>query len=221
MPVVVEGYDDLMRSLKNFAPALKIELENKLASVMIPLRDKAAGYAPSSFPWDLRNWNDTGQTRTRGGKFPLYDVKTVADGILYKKGVSKKNPYGFSAISYVANTSRAGSIYETAGRQNIHGRESSHQVMIDKRHSRRMVTVKSTKDSRSRNPKAAAHFVAQMNAQSKLYGEGIKRGRLIYRAWDEDKGKAQDTIIYAIQATADKFNKNYLVVGNYALKAAA
>lgn len=220
MPVLVEGYDDLMRSLKNFAPALKLELDKEIAGVMIPLRNKARGFAPSAFPRDLHNWNDIGQTRSRGGNFPLYDAATVMDGIIYRQGSAKKNPYGFSAFSYVANTSRAGSIYEVAGRLNKDGRDSTHQVMIDKRFTRRMLTVQTTKDSNSRNPGAAKHFVQQLNYQGALYGEGQQKGRLIFRAWEQDRGKAQDAIINAIQKTADNFNKNYLVVGTYALVAA-
>ena len=220
MPVVVEGYDDLMRSLKNFAPALKVQLDRDIAKVMHQLQIKARGYAPSAFPKTLHNWNDFGRARSRGGSFPLYDDVTVTNGIIYNKGAAKKNQYGFSAFHYVANTSAAGSIYETAGRVNPEGRKSTHEVMIDKRFTRRMITVKTTKDSQSRNPEAAAYFMRELNKKGALYGEGKQRGRMIFRAWEQDRGKAQDTIILAIQKTADDFNRNYLVVGNYALMAA-
>jgi len=92
--------------------------------------------------------------------------------------------------------------------------------MIDKRFSRRMIQVKSTKDSQSRNPGAAEHFMREINKTGTLKGSGKQAGRLIFKAWDEDQGKAQDAIIYAIQETCYKFNQNYLVMGNYALAAA-
>jgi hypothetical protein len=220
VPVLIDGYDDLLKSLKNFAPAMKKDLDKRIAGVMLPLRDKARGYAPSAFPRELHNWNDIGQTRSRGGSFPLYDRQTVQDGIVYSKGAAKKNQYGFSAFSYVANTSPAGSIYETAGRVNPQGRDSSHIVIIDKRFTRRELRVKTTKDSQSRNPEAAAHFMREINKTGTLKGSGKEAGRLIFKAWDEDQGKAQDAIIYAIQETCDKFNRDYLVMGNYALAAA-
>jgi len=215
MPVVVEGYDELMRSLKNFAPALKVELDQKIEAAMLPIRDKARGYAPVGRVGGLYNWQKSYRESKSGlqtpaaanayRKFPLYDTEEVVKHIVYKKGPFKKNNYGFSAFSYVGNFSAAGAIYETAGR--ISGPDGQ----------KWSGPGGSKNTSRSRNSAAGAQFINNMGG---LYGSGNQRGRLIYRAWNESQGKAQDAVLRAIQNTADNFNKNYLVVGNYALMAA-
>jgi len=71
MPVVVEGYDELMRSLKNFAPALKVELDEKIEAVMLPIRDKARGYAPVGRVGGLYNWQKSYRANKSGPQTPL------------------------------------------------------------------------------------------------------------------------------------------------------
>lgn len=39
----------------------------------------------------------------------------------------------------------------------------------------------------------------------RMLGSGKKMGRVIFRAWDEDQGKAQDAVLKAIEASAKKF----------------
>jgi hypothetical protein len=204
-----------MRSLKNFAPALKVQLDQKIEAAMLPIRDKARGFAPVGRVGGLYNWQKSYRESKSGPqtpaaanayrKFPLYDTQEVTEHIVYKKGSFKKNNFGFSAFSYVANTSAAGAIYETSGRKS----GASGQIWSGPGGSKNT--------SRSRNRNAGAQFINNMGG---LYGTGNRRGRLIYRAWNEDQGKAQDAVLRAIQNTADDFNKNYLVVGNYALMAA-
>jgi hypothetical protein len=86
-------------------------------------------------------------------------------------------------LYYVANKSAAGAIYETAGRANPGGSSAS----------------------KSNNPGAGAHFISRMGP---LYGDQRQqRGRMIFRAWAEDQGKAQAAVIRAIENTVAAFNQ--------------
>lgn len=209
MPVVLGGYKELISALNRFDPDLNKEMKKEIKAAMLPIRDKARGYAPSPHPSYLYNWDKTLRSgkSTRGGRFPLYDANEVKNGIIYKAGANKKNRYGFSALYYVANTSAAGSIYETAGRTSgYRGRPTNHQITVGKRWGGREVTVKSTKDSQSRNPNAGAIFI---NSMGPMYGKDKQKGRLIFRAWNEDQGKAHSAVVRAIENATAKFNATH------------
>ena len=212
MPVVLEGYTELIKKLNYFDTDLKKEMQKEIKAAMLPIRDKARGYAPSPYPSFLYNWADKGIVRTQPQfntegkvrKFPLYNSAEVIAGIKYKAGANKKTRYGFSALYSVVNTSAAGAIYETAGRKSGY----RGQPWVGPKGQGKDV-------SRSRNPKAGAIFI---NSMGPMYGRDKQRGRLIFRAWDENQGKAQDAVIKAINNAADKFNKtNYSA--NFALAA--
>lgn len=212
MPVVLEGYTELIKKLNYFDTDLKKEMQKEIKAAMLPIRDKARGYAPSPYPSYLYNWADKGIVRTQPQantegkvrKFPLYNSAEVIAGIKYKAGANKKTRYGFSALYSVVNTSAAGAIYETAGRKSGY----RGQPWVGPKGQGKDV-------SRSRNPNAGAIFI---NSMGPMYGRDKQRGRLIFRAWDENQGKAQDAVIKAINNAADKFNKtNYS--SNFALAA--
>jgi len=40
-----------------------------------------------------------------------------------------------------------------------------------------------------------------------LYGEGASRGRMIFRAWSEDQGRAQAAVVRAIENAIGAFNQ--------------
>jgi hypothetical protein len=104
-------------------------------------------------------------------------------GIKYSQSPSRRNRSGFRALYFIYNASAGGSIYETAGRKNAGGDPAS----------------------KSNNPGAGAHFINRMGP---LYGDKQKeRGRLIFRAAYEDRGKAQDAVILAISTAIYKFSK--------------
>jgi len=201
MPVVVEGYKELIKKLNAFEPDLNKQMKIEIKAAMLPIRDKARGYAPSPYPSYLYNWADKGivraqpqfNTEGRVRKFPLYNPAEVIAGIKYKAGANKKTRYGFSALYSVINTSAAGAIYETAGRK----MGSRGQVWVGPKGRGKDV-------SRSRNPNAGAIFI---NSMGPLYGSGMQRGRLIFRAWDESQGKAQDAVVHAIEKAARRFNE--------------
>lgn len=198
MPVALSGVRETVKALRKFDPELLKEMNAEIRAVMVPTRNKARGFAPSPQPDNLYNWNEgtegkkitarnsafrTFNTEGRVRLFPLYDHATVTKGITYSQAPSKRNRNGWQALYYLSNKSAAGAIYETAGRKNPGGDPKS----------------------KSNNPGAGEHFVNRMGP---LYGNKEKeRGRLIYRAWAEDKGKAQEAVVNAINKTIAAFNQ--------------
>jgi hypothetical protein len=125
----------------------------------------------------LSNWG------REGGNFPIYNAATIRNGIRLSTARSKINKNGFASSVRIVNANAAGAIYETAGRAGTTSRNGY----------------------RSNNPGAGAHFVSRMGP---LYGEKREeRGRMIFRAWAEDQGKAQAAVIKAIENTVNAFNQ--------------
>ena len=198
MAIEVKGVKTTLKAIRKVDPELLKEMQKQIKAAMVPIRDKARGYAPSPQPDNLYGWNENtvGQKITarnsafrtfnsegRVRLFPLYDYETVKKGIYYSSGGSDKNKNGWRALFFVANRSAAGAIYETAGRAGTTSRNGY----------------------RSNNPGAGAHFVSRMGP---LYGDKREeRGRMIFRAWAEDEGKAQAAVIKAIENTINAFNK--------------
>lgn len=197
MPVAIKGVRETVKALRRLDPEMLKEMNAEVRAAMLPIRDKARGYAPSPQPDNLYMWREgsagktitarnsmfrTFNTEGRLRMFPLYDAETVKKGIYYSQAPSKKNRNGWQALYFVANKSAAGAIYETAGRKNPGGDPKS----------------------RSNNPGAGANFINRMGP---LYGDGASRGRMIFRAWAEDQGKAQAAVVKAIQNTIAAFNQ--------------
>jgi hypothetical protein len=198
MPVELKGALATVKAMRKFDPDLLKEMNKEIRAVMVPLRDKARGYAPSPQPDNLYGWAEGSvgkkitarnsafrqfNTEGRLRLFPLYDHATVVAGIKYSQSPSRRNRSGFRALYFIYNASAAGGIYETAGR----------------------ATEPSQKGYRSNNPDAGKHFVSRMGP---LYGDKQKeRGRMIFRAAYEDRGKAQDAVILAISTAIYKFSK--------------
>jgi hypothetical protein len=198
MPVELKGALATVKAMRKFDPDLLKEMNKEIRAVMVPLRDKARGYAPSPQPDNLYGWAEGSvgkkitarnsafrqfNTEGRLRLFPLYDHATVVAGIKYSQSPSRRNRSGFRSLYFIYNASAAGGIYETAGR----------------------ATEPSQKGYRSNNPDAGKHFVSRMGP---LYGDKQKeRGRMIFRAAYEDRGKAQDAVILAISTAIYKFSK--------------
>lgn len=197
MTVKIDGVKETLRALRKFDPELLKEMNKEIKGVMIPIRDKARGYAPSPVPGNLYNWNEgtkgkkitarnsafrTLNTEGRLRLFPLYDAAVASKGVYYTASPSKRNRKGWSSQYIIANSSASGSIYETAGRKNPGGDSKS----------------------KSNNPGAGANFISRMGP---LYGQGDSRGRMIFRAWHEDQGKATAAVIRALENTIAAFNQ--------------
>jgi hypothetical protein len=188
MSVKLDGVKETIRAIRKIDPELLKEMNKEIKGFMIPIRDKARGYAPTAAP--LYNWDEqTYATRvkkpreTGTRKFPLYQAEAARKGIYYSAAPSKRNKNGWSSQYIIANASASGAIYETAGRKNPGG----------------------SSRSRSNNPGAGSNFINRMGP---LYGQAqASRGRMIFRAWAEDQGKAQAAVVKAIEKTIAAFNQ--------------
>lgn len=186
MPVEFAGVNELRKALKDYAPDLDKALKKELTALAKPIVNKARGYAPAVAP--LSNWG------REGGKFPSYNGALVKRGIRFSTARSKKNMQGFSSGVRIVNATAAGAIYETAGRKNPFG-----QPWVGPS------GPSGKKYSHSKNKYAGRDFIAAMGGEMK--GKGTDKGRLIYRAWEEDQGKTQDAMIKAVLRADAEFQK--------------
>ena len=187
MPVIeLRGNVDLRKALRAFAPDLEKQLKKDLAAAMKPVVAKARGFVPAESPmsgWAARSFSEA--------RFPFYSASTIKSGIVYSTSASKVNPYGFSSMATITNKSAAGAIYETAGR-------NGPQPWVGPKAGGASKGV-----SRSVNPNAGAQFIENLPPlTSSLKG----RGRLIFKAWASDQGKAEGAAMTAIDKTTQAFN---------------
>jgi hypothetical protein len=189
MPTIeIRGNVDLRKALRSFAPDLEKQLKKDLAAAMKPVVAKARGFAPANSEimsgWQPRSFSEA--------RFPFYNASTIKAGIVYSSSPSKINPYGFSSMATITNKSAAGAIYETAGR-------NGPQPWVGPK-----AEGASNKVSRSVNRKAGATFINNLpELTSSLKG----RGRLIFRAWAQDQGRAEGAALTAIDKTTRAFNE--------------
>jgi hypothetical protein len=183
----MRGNVDLRKALRRFAPDLEKQLRKDLVSAMKPVVAKARGFAPADAPmsgWAARSFSE--------GKFPTYSASTIKSGITFTSIPGKVNPYGFSSMAKINNKSAAGAIYETAGR-------NGPQPWVGPKAGGSSKGV-----SRSVNPEAGAKFIENLPALT-MSSKG--RGRLIFKAWAQDQGKAQGAALTAIDKVTRAFNK--------------
>ena len=173
--------------MRKFDKDLTKEMNKDIKAVMLGIRDKARSDVPIGFPTYLSGWEKRGKVQSQavfntGGrvrKFPLFDTAEVTAGIVYRQGKSVQNKQGYRSQYYVRNNSPAGAIYETAGRLTQGGQ------------------------GKSNNPQAGRLFIGAMGS---LYGKGPLRGRLIFKAWEQDQGKATLAVAKAIDKAVNTFN---------------
>jgi len=197
MPVEVKGIKQLRRDLRKFDPELLKEMNVELKAAMIPVRDAARGFVP-----DVAHVSGWGKIPRKARKvnplyraFPKFDASVMRKGIVYRQGANKANKNGFQAMFYVANLSAPGAIYETAGRLGLDGQPWEGPV----------TGGGGNHDySHSTNPGAGAVFIQYMPP---MYGKNKQRGRLIFKAWDKDQGKATLGVMKAIDKAVNSFNK--------------
>lgn len=212
MPVEVVGLREALKAMRSLQPELEKELKKEIKGLLKPIVNNARSYVPMTIA-GLSNWSDTNKygkitaqsSVFRVGKFPLYNPSEVQRGITSEIFPSKPNRSGFVSFVRIVNKSRAGAIYETAGRKNPNGQPWG------------TPKGKSHKYSHSRNPRAGAHFVAALGGS--LVGSEKFRGRLIYRAWHENQGRALGHIMKALEATAIR-TTNYVDAAKAFRKAA-
>jgi hypothetical protein len=177
MQITIESNADLRKALRRFAPDLEKALKKEIAGALKPVVRQARGFVPSNPPlsgWAPRAFNE--------GFFPVYRASEIKARIGYKTTASKANSKGFTSQASIFNASRAGAIYESAGRKNPQG-----QVWVG---------PKGTgKGSRSRNPNAGRQFI---DAMPPLTGSLKGQGRLIFKAWAQNQGRAEGAVRKAI-----------------------
>jgi hypothetical protein len=199
MATQLKGVKELRYALRNFEPDLAKELQDEMVFFLKPIVKKARGYIPSDFT--PSHWRADSKT----GKWPIYNATLMRRGIGYKTTPSKPNRRGFSYAASINNKTASGSIFETAGRKNPGGMPKAPKG-----------TPRTNKNfSHSNNPLAGSQFIAALDNASPLKqgntrtGSGRRGrymvGRLIFRAWAEDQGKANAAIMKALQNAADNF----------------
>lgn len=179
MKIEIQSNAQFRKALRRFAPDLDKELKKEMGKALRPVVKQAKGFVPSDSPlsgWAGRSFNE--------GRFPTYNSSTIKSKIGYSLSPSKPNKNGFSSMATVFNNSRAGAIYESAGRNGAQG-----QPWVGPK------GPAGNRYSHSRNPKAGEQFIA---ALPELKGSLKGRGRLIYRAWAENKGLAEGAVRKAI-----------------------
>jgi len=160
------------------------------------IQKSARGFVPNQAPGGLFNWqfdasrkitaqNSMFKTFSETGRvrfFPLYNATEIKRGIVYRTGYGKPNSRGFRSLFRVKNMNAAGAIYETAGRK---------------------------------NPSGVAPQGARFVQQGPIYGRKRNgqdmRGRVLYRAWEQDEGKQTVAIFKAIEQARVNFEKRATV----------
>jgi hypothetical protein len=188
MQVKVELLGDLevRKALRAFTPDLEKALRKEIGAALRPVVREAKGFVPAESPmrgWASRSFNQ--------GSFPTFSSSVVKAGITYSSVPSKINKDGFRSMASVLNKSRAGSIYESAGRKNPQG-----QPWVGPK------GPAGHKYSHSNNPQAGKQFIDNLPP---LVGSLKGRGRLIYRAWRNNQGKAEGAVNKAVDQALTQF----------------
>ena len=187
MRIEIRGNADLRKAMRRFTPDLEKALKKEISAILRPVVVQAKGFVPASSPmrgWAARSFSE--------GRFPTYSASTIKAGITFSTAPSKINSNGFSSMARIENRSRVGAIYESAGRNGDQG-----QPWVGPK-----AGSNSNKVSKSSNPTAGAQFIKNLPPLvSSLKG----RGRLIYRAWAKDQGKAEGATMKAIDKAITQF----------------
>jgi hypothetical protein len=185
--VEIRGNIELRKALRTFAPDLEKQLKLELHKALRPVVRQAKSFVPATSP--MRGW--AGRSYSEG-KFPIYSAATITAGITYSVSASKPNKNGFTSMARIVNKSAVGAIYETSGRKNPNGQQWVGPT----------AGGYSKGVSRSNNPNAGKQFI---NNLPPLVSSLKGRGRLIYRAWAENKGLAEGAAMRAIDSAKQQF----------------
>jgi len=213
MPTRLSGAPKLRLALNKYPTQLDKQTQKNLRKVLSQVTTKAKGYLPNNDQM-LSGWtgsvssSDTIKYRA----FPKYDQGKAIRGIKAITSPSKVGRKGWVSLVSIENQSAGGAIYETAGRKNPQG--APHQETTRGTFSSYVDT--SNRVSKSLNKNAGKQFIDRMNQLGKLVnareqglvGRATRKltGRVIFRAWAEDQGKANAAVIKAIEASTAKFN---------------
>jgi hypothetical protein len=193
MPVVVQGAHEMIRALGEFDKDLRNSLNRETRAYLAPVVKQAKVYVPDagSLVGLRKGWTykDSSKKITKSssmfrvGTFPKYNTSIIKNGIKSIIGNTKSQPNGWVSIYRLVNQSRAGAIYEVSGRAG----------------------GMSKRNYKSPNPNAGKHFMAAISATGQLKGKEHLEGRLLYRAWNENQGRALAKVAQAVQNTEKIF----------------
>jgi hypothetical protein len=214
MPVVVAGVKDVLNGLSFIDEDLRVRISTAIDPLMREVAEKAKGFVPSN-EQVLSGWSKPLSSAIER-PFPKYDGSVVKAGIGYNPGKNKILQNGWQVSQYVYNVSRAGSIYETAGRLNPQGR-----APFTFKHEGSGTYVKKSARSKaldfydSNNPFASQQFIGALEPVTKpkrvpgVRGASGRKmqGRLIFKAWAQDNMKIYEAILKAIDKTAVEFTR--------------
>jgi hypothetical protein len=219
MPRDITGAVETLAAIKEFNNDLYKEMNSRIKAAMLPVRDKARGYVKSESQL-LSGWSKqfgSEETMNYSG-FPKFYYGLVVAGISYREGATAKpNKKGWKVSHYIINRDPAGAIYETAGRRSgDDGRPTSYRLTSHHKLKKDQYswTVRNNKyTNNSLNPNAGKQFIASLGdlygrTSPEIYaGASVRnRGRLIYRAWEEDNANAAGAVYKAIDTSVDKYN---------------
>lgn len=194
MPVVVKGLKETMKSLRQIQPDLEKSLRSDIKAAVQPAIGTAQQLVPQTVG-GLSHWTRVGKKES-SAHFPTFNRAEVVRGIKPQIGAKKANSKGFASVIRIANTSRGGAIYETAGRKNPQG-----QSWVGRK------DWGNHKLSHSLNPNAGLHFI---NSLPSAVGQGNRRGRLIWKAWQEDHGRVLAAVVKITQSSLNDSMKGTL-----------
>lgn len=214
MPTKLSGATELRLALTKYPRKLDKETQKNLRKVLSSVTSRAKGYLPSDQQM-LSGWTGevASQETIKYRAFPKYEQGKAIRGIKASTTPSKPNRNGWSSLVSIENASAGGAIYETAGRKNPNG--APHQETTRGTFSSYIDT--SNKVSKSLNKNAGKQFIDRMNQLGKLVsareegkvGRATRKltGRVIFRAWAEDQGKANAAVIKAVEASNRTIDK--------------
>jgi len=228
MPVELEGAVQLRLALKRFAPDLSKQTQIEMGAVLKTVTSVARGFVPSDGQV-LSGWtkNLSGAENLVYRPFPKFNSVQAKAGITYSTSPSKPNRNGFVALARILNKSAGGAIYETAGRKNPQGQPNYKRKGLvyrtgsngpgDFQINYYLPPAGGDRKgyNNSANPNAGKQFIDNLNSTGQLVNARPKgmvgrpttkeTGRLIYRAWAEDNGRANAAIIKALETSAANF----------------
>jgi hypothetical protein len=216
MPVEVVGVKDVLNGLSFIDEDMRRRIRAAIDPLMRGVAAKAKGFVLNNNAV-LSGWSKPLGSDVSYKPFPKYDAGAVLAGIGYNPGENKTLKNGFKVSNYVYNVSRAGSIYETAGRLNPQGRapfEFRTSAGQGGTYSKRSARSKAYEEFNSNNPFASQQFIGALEtvtSQPKIPGArggGRKtKGRLVYKAWSQDSLKVYEAILKAVDKSATEFNR--------------
>lgn len=227
MPVELEGAVQLRIALKRFAPDLSKQTQIEMGTALKTVTQVARGFVPNDGQV-LSGWTKSlsGAENFVYRPFPKFSSVLAKAGITYSTSPSRPNKNGFVALARILNKSAGGAIYETAGRKNPQGQPSVERKGLVYRTGSNgpgdfqinyylPPAAKGKGYNNSANPKAGKQFIDNLNSTGQLVNARPKgmvgrpttkeTGRLIYRAWAEDNGRANAAVIKALETSAANF----------------